>query len=224
MLTVVIPTLDPGPRFGAVLAALVGGAVEGVVKEVVIVDAGSADRTIEIAEAAGCRVLAAPKGRGGQMRAGSEAARGDWLLFLHADTVLQPGWPAAVEGHRLRHPDSAGYFRLGFDDPSSTARLWETGVALRCAVLGLPYGDQGLLISAAHYDEVGGFPDWPLMEDVEIAFRIGRRRLRRLDALAVTDAGKFRRDGWVRRSLRNLAFLTAWGMGVDPREIARRYV
>lgn len=224
MLSIIIPTLNPGPRFAAVLAALVTGAVEGLVKEVVVADAGSSDRTLELAEEAGCQVVAAEKGRGGQLRAGAAAARAEWLLFLHADTVLSPDWVAAVGAHMARNSDKAGYFRLRFDDPSATARLWEKGVALRCGVLGLPYGDQGLLISRAHYDAVGGFPDLPLMEDVELVSRIGRGRLRLLNAEAVTDAEKFRRDGWIRRSLRNFAFLIAWGMGTDPRELAKRYV
>lgn len=224
MLSIVIPALNPGPRFGSVLAALVPGAVEGLVKDVVVCDAGSADRTLELAEEAGCRVLSTDRGRGGQLRAGAAAARGDWLLFLHADTVLQPGWERAVEAHIARHPGKAGYFRLRFDDPMVKARLWEKGVALRCAVLALPYGDQGLLVSKSLYDETGGYPDWPLMEDVELVRRIGRKRLRLIDATAETDAGKFRRDGWLRRSARNVAFLVAWAFGADPRDLARRYV
>ena len=223
MLSIVIPTLNPGPRFGVVLAALVAGAVEGLVKEVVVADAGSTDRTLELADEAGCRVVTSEKGRGGQLRAGAAAAKGEWLLFLHADTVLSPDWVAAVGAHMARNPRKAGYFRLRFDDASATARLWEKGVALRCAVLGLPYGDQGLLISRAHYDAVGGYPDLPLMEDVELVSRIGRSALHLLHADAVTDAEKFRRDGWFRRSARNIAFLIAWGMGTNPREIAKRY-
>ena len=224
MISVVIPTLNPGPRFGEALAALVPGAAEGVVKEVVVADAGSTDRTLELAEEAGCRVVTAEKSRGGQMIAAAAAAKGDWLLFLHADTVLSPGWERAVERHIASRPTKAGYFRLRFDDPSATARIWERFVGLRCRLFSLPYGDQGLLLSRAHYDAVGGFPDWPLMEDVELIRRIGRRRLAPVDAVAETDAEKFRRDGWMRRSLRNTAFLIAWMFGEDPRELARRYV
>ena len=218
----VIPTLNPGPRFGEVLAALVPGAVAGLVKEVVVVDAGSGDRTLELAEEAGCRVVTAVRGRAAQLRAGAGAARGDWLLFLHADTVLSDGWERAVAGHVRRSPDAA-YFRLRFDDPSAKARWWERGVALRCAILGLPYGDQGLLIPRSLYDAVGGYPDIPLMEDVELAWRLGRRRLKRLDGFAITDASKYRRDGWLRRSARNLFLLTAWGMGTSPKTLARLY-
>jgi rSAM/selenodomain-associated transferase 2 len=224
VLSIVIPTLNPGPRFGQVLAALVSGAVEGLVKDVIVVDAGSTDRTLELSHEAGARMVTTQKSRGGQMRAGADAAKGDWLLFLHADTILSPQWVRAASDHMGRHPGKAGYFRLRFDDPSGFARTWEKGVALRCAVLGLPYGDQGLLISRALYEEVGGFPDWPLMEDVEFVHRLGRSRLRLLDAEAHTDAEKYRRDGWMARSARNLVFLTAWGMGTDPKVLARRYV
>lgn len=223
MISVVIPTLNPGHRFGEALVALAPGAIEELVKDVVVADAGSTDRTMELADAAGCRIVTAEKGRGGQMIAGAAAAKGDWLLFLHADTVLQPGWVEAVRRHMERTPGNAGYFRLRFDDPSRTARLWEQAVAARCALFGLPYGDQGLLISRALYDEVGGYPDWPLMEDVELVRRLGRRRLACIDAVAETDAEKFRRDGWVRRSVRNVRFLLAWKFGADPRALAQRY-
>lgn len=223
MISVVIPTLNPGARFGEALVALAPGAVEGLVKDVVVVDAGSTDRTLELADAAGCRIVSADRSRGGQMIAGAAAAKGEWLLFLHADTVLQPGWVEAVGRQMERQPDKAGYFRLRFDDPSTTARLWEQAVAARCALFGLPYGDQGLLISRALYDEAGGYPDWPLMEDVELVRRIGRRRVARIDAVAETDAEKFRRDGWIRRSARNVRFLLAWKFGADPRGLARRY-
>lgn len=223
MISVVIPTLNPGHRFGEALAALAPGAVDGVIRQVVVVDAGSTDRTLELAEEAGCRIVTAAKSRGGQMIAGAAAASGEWLLFLHADTVLRTGWIEAVRRHIERHPGKAGYFRLRFDDPSGTARLWERLVALRCRLFGLPYGDQGLLVPRALYDEVGGYPDWPLMEDVELIRRIGRRRLVLIDAGAETDAGKFRRDGWLRRSLRNLRFLLAWKFGADPRDLAKRY-
>lgn len=224
MLSVVIPTLNAGPRFREALAALVPGVVDGLVKEVVVVDGGSSDGTVDLADAAGARVLTAPAGRGGQLRAGADAARGEWLLFLHADSVLSEGWIRPVQLHADRHPRKAAYFRLRFDDESGFARVWERGIALRCAVLGLPYGDQGLLVSKSLYREAGGYPDWPLMEDVELAYRLGRSRLRALDAEAHTDASKFRRDGWMARSLRNLVFLTAWGMGASPAGLARHYV
>lgn len=223
MISVVIPTLNPGPRLGATLAALVEGAVEGLVKEVVVADGGSTDRTLALAEEAGCVLLSTAAGRGGQLRAGCAAARADWVLALHADTVVEPGWIEAVARHVVGPQERAGYFSLRFDDPSLTARIWEQGVALRSRLLRLPYGDQGLLVHRGLYDAVGGYPDWPLMEDVALVQRIGAARLQPLGATVRTSADRYRRDGWVRRSLRNADLMARFSLGADPHDLARRY-
>lgn len=223
MISVVIPTLNAGPRLADTLAALVPGVIEGVLREVVIVDAGSSDATLAIADASGARLLGAERGRGVQLRAGCAAAKGAWLLALHADTRLEPGWIDAARDHLQAWPGHAGYFRLGFDDASAAARAWEAGVGARNRLIGLVYGDQGLLLPRALYDEVGGYPDWPLLEDVEIVRRIGRARLRPLAGRAVTSAERFRREGWLPRSARNWAVLARFLAGADPHELARRY-
>lgn len=223
MISVVIPTLNPGPRLGAVLAALVEGAVEGLVKEVVVADGGSTDATLALAEEAGCVVIPTRPGRGVQLRAGCAAARADWVLALHADSVVQAGWVEAVGRHIAGAEDRAGYFSLRFDDPSLTARIWEQGVALRSRLLRLPYGDQGLLVHRNLYDAVGGYPDWPLMEDVGLVQRIGAARLRALGATVRTSAERYRRDGWLRRSLRNAGLMARFSLGADPHDLARRY-
>jgi hypothetical protein len=109
------------------------------------------------------------------------------------------------------------------DDPAWQARLLERAVALRVRWLRLPYGDQGLLISRALYEAVGGYHPLPLMEDVDLVRRIGRGRLRVLDVAAVTSAERWRRDGWLGRSLRNLSCLALYTLGVSPERIARLY-
>jgi len=217
MLTIVIPALNASATLADCLAALDGG------DEIIVVDGASTDDSADIAGRAGARVIAAPRGRGTQLRAGGEAARGDWLLFLHADTRLATGWREAVTAHVATTPERAGYFGLRLDDGAWQARVIERGVALRVRLLGLPYGDQGLLISGRLYDEVGGFRPLALMEDVDLARRIGRRRLRRLDATALTSADRWRRDGWLRRSSRNLACLALYAVGVSPTRLARFY-
>ena len=217
MLTIVIPALNAGASLGACLAALDSG------DEIIVVDGGSTDDSAAIAERSGARVIAAPRGRGTQLRAGGEAARGDWLLFLHADTQLGAGWREAVAAHVATTPDRAGFFDLRLDDRAWQARFIERGVALRVRLLGLPYGDQGLLVSRRLYDEVGGFRPLALMEDVDLARRIGGHRLRRLGTTALTSAQRWRRDGWLRRSGRNLACLALYGLGVAPARIARLY-
>ena len=217
MLTIVIPALNAGACLGSCLAALAGA------DEIIVVDGGSSDDSAEIAKQAGARVIAVPRGRGAQLRAGAKAAKGDWLLFLHADTRLGAGWRDAVMAHVATAPDHAGCFDLRLDDRAWQARVIEHGVALRVRLLGLPYGDQGLLISRHLYDDVGEYRPLALMEDVDLVRRIGRNRLRRLDATALTSAERWRRDGWLRRSGRNLVCLTLYAMGMAPDRLARFY-
>ena len=117
----------------------------------------------------------------------------------------------------------AGYFDLALDDEAPAARRLERVVAWRCRALGLPYGDQGLLIARGLYDAVGGFAPIPLMEDVDLARRLGRHRLAPIAAQAVSSARRYRRDGYLRRSLRNLLCLSLYFAGVSPARIARLY-
>jgi rSAM/selenodomain-associated transferase 2 len=217
-LSVVIPALNAAATLPACI-----GALARLPGEVVVVDGGSTDGTAELAARLGALVVRAPRGRGRQIAAGVAAARGEWLLLLHADTVLAPGWAAAAYPHMARDPSRAAYFRFTLDGPERQARRLERMVAWRCRRFGLPYGDQGLLVARALLEEVGGVRDLPLMEDVDLVRRIGRARLVPLPADAVTSAAKWRRDGWTTRSARNLACLSLYFLGVPPRVIARLY-
>ncbi len=221
--SVVIPTLAAAERIGPCLAALVEGVVEGLVREVVIVDAGSGDGIEEIAEAVGARLVPAERGRGRQLRAGAEAARGDWLLFLHADTVLAPGWAAAARAHITAAPDRAAFFRLRFDSRATMAGVTAGWANLRSRLFAMPYGDQGLLLSRALYDGAGGYPPTALMEDVALVRRLGRGRLAALPAIATTSAERYEREGWIRRGARNLLFVLRYRLGADPDRLAERY-
>jgi rSAM/selenodomain-associated transferase 2 len=225
LLSIVIPTRDAAALLPSCLASLAEGRRCGLVGEIVVADGGSRDDTASRAGALGARLIAAPAGRGTQRAAGAAAAQGGWLLFLHADTLLPPGWPATVASF-IAAPENAaraGYFALHLDDYGRPARLLERAVALRCRWLGLPYGDQGLLLAADFYRALGGFRPLPLMEDVDLVRRIGRRRLRALDATATTSASRYRRDGYLRRILRNLTCLALYYLGVPPRLILRLY-
>lgn len=216
-LSVIVPTLNAAALLPATLAAL-GGAPA----EVVVADGGSADGTEGLARSLGATVIAAPRGRGTQLAAGIAAARGPWLLLLHADTRLAPGWAAAVRA-AMAEPGRAFHFRFALDDAAPAARRLERAVAWRCRALALPYGDQGLLIHRDLLAAVGGMRPLPLMEDVDLVRRLGRARLGALDVAALTSADRWRREGYLARSARNLVCLSLWFLGVPPRRIARIY-
>ncbi len=218
MLSVVIPALNAAPRLAATIAAVAATAAE-----ILVVDGGSANSTVTLARTCGARVMAGPRGRGPQLAAGVAVARGDWLLLLHADTRLAPDWPAAAVAHIAAGPARAGYFRFALDSADPRARRLERVVAWRSRVLALPYGDQGLLIHRDLLAAVGGIRPLPLMEDVDLVRRLGRVRLAFLPAAAVTSAERWEREGWRRRSARNLLCLAAWFGGVPPTRIARLY-
>jgi rSAM/selenodomain-associated transferase 2 len=221
-ISAVIPTLNAAGTLSTTLDALCSSAM---VREVIVADGGSSDETLARAGMAGARVVIAPRGRGVQLAAGAAAASGDWLLFLHADCRPEPGWESAVDAF-LTAPEAqrrAGYFDLALDDRAPAARRLEHIVAWRCRVLALPYGDQGLLIARTLYEAVGGFAPLPLMEDVDLVRRLGRRRLARIGARCIASARRYRRDGYLYRPLRNLFCLSLYFAGVPPARIVRLY-
>ncbi len=225
VLSVVVPALNAATTLEFGLASLVEASTVLGRYEAIVVDGGSTDGTPACAQRSGARILEAAGGRGRQLAAGAAAARGDWLLFLHADTWLERGW--ATEAARfigdLANDGRAAVFRFALDDRGAAARRTERLVAWRCQALALPYGDQGLLLSRDTYRHVGGFRPLPLMEDVDLVRRIGRKRLALLDARAITSAERFRRAGYLVRSARNLSCLTLYFLGVPPHLIRRLY-
>ena len=228
MISVILPTLNAEQGLAASMSALVTATVEGIVREVIVVDGGSADRTLEIADQAGATILRSPSGRGRQLAIGADHARMPWLLFLHADTVLEPGWEreAATFIERVetgQRPLAAAAFRFALDDMGFKPRLIEAGVSLRCTLFRLPYGDQGLLVPALLYKSCGGYRELPLMEDVDLMRRIGRARTMMLRSRAVTSAVRYRREGYARRAARNLTCLTLFYLRVPTGVIARLY-
>ena len=192
----------------------------GLVRELVISDGGSSDETRSIAEAAGAVWVTGSPSRGGQLRRGCTAAEGDWLLLLHADTHLPNGWPDLVL--QLMSTQSAGYFDLGYRSGGWRARCVAGWANLRSRLLGLPYGDQGLLVQTSRLAEIGGVPDQPLMEDVALA-RALRGRLRPIGARVATSFEKYERGGVLNRGTRNLGLLIRYALGAKPENLARQY-
>ena len=187
MISVVIPTQNAQLVLPRCFDSLIGATVRGVVREVIVADGGSSDDTLLIADAAGAHVITGGKSRASQLAAGALAARHDWMLFLHPETALDPGWDteaeAFLERTTLERPRAA-VFRFGVDEFNGSGRWSETRAALRCALFKLPCGNQGLLIHKRLYRLVGGYREVP-MEDVDLVRRIGARRLMMLRTRAV---------------------------------------
>lgn len=228
MISVIIPTLNAGQRLPSTLSALVPAAVDGIVREVLIVDGGSTDRTRQVADHAGAEFLEAERGRGSQLAHGAMRAKFPWLLFLHADTVLEDGWDRKALQFMRRtdlgeRPRAAAAFHFKLDDKGLAPRTLEALVRMRCALLRLPYGDQGLLMSRSLYAEIGGFKPLAIMEDVDMVRRLGRRRIEFLDANATTSAERYRRDGYIVRTLRNTTCLALYTAGLPIATIERIY-
>ncbi len=228
MISVIVPTLNAEAGLGATLSSLVPAAVEGLVREVIVADAGSSDHTLEIADAMGAVIVRTPPGRGTQLKQGAERARFPWLMFLHGDTVLDVGWEREAGAFMERVDDgrrepAAAAFRFALDDIGLAPRVLETLVLARCTLLRMPYGDQGLLIPRSLYDRIGGYEPIPLMEDVGLVRRLKRHQIIMLRAHAVTSAYRYRQEGYVLRTLRNQACLTMYYLRVPAARIARFY-
>lgn len=220
-ISIVIPTLNAEDSLVDCLSALMEGVMEGLVRELIVSDGGSGDRTVAIADEAGAVLLQGPASRGGQLRRGAAAARADWLLVVHADTVLAPGWTEAVAEH-MRQGKGPGCFRLKFRARGFAPAMVARWANLRSALFGLPYGDQGLLVPRRLYEAAGGYPDQPLMEDVALVRALKPRPVL-LDCEALTSPGRYDRAGWLRRGARNLWTLARYFAGADPRRLARDY-
>ena len=223
MLSVVIPTFNAETALRSSLSALQRGLGALGTSQIIVADGGSTDASAQIAQQAGADIVRCEKGRGNQLAAGARRARGDWLLFIHADTQLEEGWHECVKAFVRAGDDKAAVFKFKLDDESFLARCLEGIVALRTSWFALPYGDQGLLISRQFYEQLGGFRDIPIMEDVDIIRRIGKSRFRVLPVNAVTSADRYRRDGYLRRMARNILCLSMWFSGIAPERIVRMY-
>jgi rSAM/selenodomain-associated transferase 2 len=188
----------------------------------VIVAAAEADESLAALRESKTDLLwvTAPRGRARQMNAGAAAARGDWFLFLHADTCLMPGWRAAVDRAHADPAVNLGCFRFALDSTSPAARLIEIGVRIRVRLFGLPYGDQALFVRREAFAALGGYSDLPIMEDVDLVRRLRKTgRLYAASEQAVTSARRWEEDGWLRRTARHVSLIVRYFAGVHPERL-----
>jgi rSAM/selenodomain-associated transferase 2 len=222
VISIVVPVLDDAAHLAALLPDL---AARMPAAEVVVVDGGSRDDSREIAaRASGVRALEAPRGRASQMNAGARAARGDTLLFLHADTRLPDGAAAAVT-RALEDPEVVGgRFDVRFDSPRRVMAMVAWFMNRRSRLTGIATGDQAIFVRRAVFEALGGYPAIPLMEDVELCARLKRRgRLACLPERVTTSARKWERDGPLRTIALMWALRFLYVVGVGPARLHRWY-
>lgn len=217
-LSVIIPTLNEEVRLPLLLDRL----KEAGTHEIIVADGGSHDRTVEIAQQAGVRIISTEKGRASQMNRAATMATGEFLLFLHADTMPPPKYQQVITRLLQSPATSAGAFRFGLTGDLPSAPLIESLVYLRCRLLGTPYGDQGLFMRRLIFQHLGGYPDWQMMEDLHLV-----RQLKRLgpvcmaEETARTSTRRWEEFGIVRTFLSNQLMLATYHLGVSPKCIAR---
>jgi rSAM/selenodomain-associated transferase 2 len=221
-LSIVIPALDEAPNLAQLLPEL---SLRCPGAEVIVVDGGSRDQTADtVAGRPGVRLLASERGRARQMNAGARAARGDVLLFLHADTRLPAGATGAIETVLAEPGAPGGRFDVRFDRDRRVFRMIAWFMNARSRATGICTGDQAIFVRRADFEAVGGYPDIALMEDIELSRRLKRRGgLRPLRLRVTTSARKWEREGPLRTiglmwALRLLHFA-----GVAPARLHRWY-
>jgi rSAM/selenodomain-associated transferase 2 len=219
-LSVIIPTLDEAQSISATLDAVRG--LRGRV-ETIVVDGGSTDGTLDLLRQRGVRVIESARGRGRQMHAGANAARGRALLFLHADTLPPADAAERIAGALADPRVVGGNFRIRFDGRRRAARFL-TWLYPQLRRLGLCYGDSGIFVRADAYGRVGGFNPFPIFEDLDFV-----RRLRRLGSVAhlpatvVTSSRRFEGRSFALTFARWSALQALYWLGVHPRRLARLY-
>jgi rSAM/selenodomain-associated transferase 2 len=219
-IAVVIPARDEAEQ----IAAAVSSAREPGV-EVIVVDGGSRDATAAHARQAGARVIASEPGRARQLAAGvSAVGDADALLFLHADSVLPAGWSAAVDAALADRAVAGGAFAMRFAERGARLRFVELGVRLRLALARLPYGDQALFVRRTALLEIGGVPQAPIMEDLDLVRALrARGKLALLPLPVITSARRYLAGGVLRTMARNWLALAAWSLGLDRARVAAWY-
>lgn len=215
--SVIIPVLNEAERLAELLPVLAAGGPF----EIIVVDGGSEDESAQIARDHGASVVDAPRGRALQMNAGAKFAKGQLLLFLHADTTPPSGYVELV-ADTLTAGVSAGAFSFSLDGSMRFQKAIEKLVAMRCRFLGMPYGDQGLFLRRTLFHEVGGFPEMPVVEDLEFVRSLRRvGQVRTISERALTSGRRWRDGGIFRTFLRHQGILLGYFLGASPRRLAK---
>jgi len=219
LISIIIPTLNEEAVLPSTLEAL---QEQDPPFELFVVDGHSTDGTRERAREEGATVLQASRGRASQLNRGAQAARGNIYLFLHADTLLPSGGLAIIRETLAEPEANAGTFGLKFDESTPLLRFY--GWCTRWPWIRLCFGDRGLFVTKSAFEDVGGYPNWPIFEDLELAARLHRHGgFCFLDTAVTTSARRFRRNGILTQQLRNLYLWLHYVCGTDPEHVAPLY-
>ncbi|MDD5759339.1 MAG: TIGR04283 family arsenosugar biosynthesis glycosyltransferase [Desulfobulbaceae bacterium] len=219
-ISIIIPTRNEAAN----LRATVERAQQDSVLEIIVVDGNSTDQTRELAKQLGTTVLSAPPGRARQMNAGAALAKGNILLFLHADTLLPADFTRQIATVLARPGIVAGAFGLSIDLPGSAVSLLQKGIHLRSTFLQLPYGDQAIFLNRQKFIEIGGYPDEPILEDVLLLKCLRKSgRIGIADSNVLTSGRRWQKLGVIKTTLINQGIMLGHLLGVPPQRLQNWY-
>jgi len=219
MISVIIPTLNEEDVIKKTLQGL--AKVPGI--EIIVSDGGSTDKTVNLCKQF-ARVINSEPGRGCQMNAGAKEASGDILLFLHADTLLPENWKDKIISAMSNEIIVGGAFSLSIDSGRLSHKIISATANIRSRISGIQYGDQGIFVRRSVFEEIGGFKDIPIMEDVDLM-----RRLKKVGTVVMlrdkvrTSARRWEKEGVIYTTLRNWLLISLYYMGVSPERLYRFY-
>jgi rSAM/selenodomain-associated transferase 2 len=220
VISVIIPTLNEE----ADIRTTLGNVSFGSDIEIIVVDGGSRDKTLDVASSFGVKVLSSSKGRASQMNTGARAAQGEVLLFLHADTCLPPGFAGYVRSTISLPGVSAGAFRLSLTPSLSGLKLIERLANWRSKILQMPYGDQALFLKAKLFNDLGGFSEMPILEDLDLVKRLRRQgRIAIVPVPVISSARRWQQGGVWRTTLKNQVVLAGYFLGFTPGRLGNWY-
>ncbi|WP_375513440.1 TIGR04283 family arsenosugar biosynthesis glycosyltransferase [uncultured Nostoc sp.] len=219
-ISIIIPAINEAGNIKKAIATTQGS----INIEIIVVDGGSDDDTVEIAQSLGVKIISSSPGRAVQMNVGAVTANGDILLFLHADSRLPSGFDDMIRT-ALQHPETvAGAFNLRIDASLLSLRWVELGVNLRSHFYQMPYGDQAIFLTKQVFQQIGGFPELPIMEDFELMRRLKRTgRIVIIPTPVVTSARRWLQKGVFKTTLLNQIVIIAYLLGISPERICRWY-
>lgn len=220
-ISVIIPTFNEEKYIRACIKS--AKSIEPL--EIIVIDGGSTDKTKEIVEQEGVFFIQSPKGRGIQMNLGASIATGDILLFLHADSIITN--KVNIKDYIASTEYIGGFFKLRFNDNSISTRLVEFFANLRAKMFSLPYGDQAIFVKSDIFRKIGGFKEYPFLEDIELVRRLKKTGKLRYIPHEVTVSPRRIQKGYplsaIMVSMRNVLIVLFFILGVSPSTLLRFY-